>query len=83
MDRAEERALEQYPSLTSSLDRSARAHFRLGYHQAEKDLALTWIDIRNILSIADEVEQENDCNVKVKSDLCEEVLRRFMKLKDK
>jgi len=87
--RAEQKALEKYPrpelcwksNIHYDPDIGRREGFIEGYEQAEKDLAMTWIDIRNILSIADEVEQENDCNVKVKSDLCEEVLRRFLELK--
>ena len=89
--RAEQRALGAYPrpelhgnsNIHYDLDDNRREGFIEGYEQAEKDLALTWIDIRNILSIADEVEQENDCNVKVKSELCEEVLRRFNNSKAK
>ena len=46
MDKAEERALECYPSLTSSFDRSKRLAYRNGYHQAEKDTlerAIAWL----------------------------------------
>lgn len=43
----------------------------------KKDLALTWIDIRNILSIAREVEDEDDSCLLLKSELCDEILRRF------
>lgn len=55
--------------------------FRWGFEQgvdwAEKDLMLTWIDIRNILSIAREVEDENDDCPLLKSELCDEILKRF------
>lgn len=51
--------------------------YKEGYEQAQKDLALTWIDIRNILSIAREVEDENDDCLLLKSELCDEILRRF------
>lgn len=44
MTRAEERALECYPSLTSSFDRSKRLVYRNGYHQAEKDTIERVID---------------------------------------
>lgn len=58
-----------------------RAHLSKGYYwgykDAQKDLALTWIDIRNILSIAREVEDENDDCPLLKSELCDEILRRF------
>ena len=52
-------------------------YYGKGYEQAEKDHALTWIDIRNILSIAREVEDENDDCPLLKSELCDEILKRF------
>ena len=47
--------------------------FGEGYEQAEKDLELTWEDIKDIACLLDEVVGENTT---IKQD-CEEVLRRF------
>lgn len=79
MDKAEERALECYPSLTNSFDRSKRLVYRNGYHQAEKDLALTWKDVETIVhiyEIAKDVVGDYDI------ELYEEVLTRFKQLKE-
>lgn len=65
MTRAEEAAYDAYPkksavsgvSMIGNNDRDdfkfQRDIFRRGYEQAEKDLALTWQDIRRIVKIAD------------------------------
>lgn len=44
---------------------------------------LNWIDIRNILSIAREVEDENDDCPLLKCELCDEILRRFNEQRNK
>ncbi len=51
MSKAEERALKAYPikiAVREGFDENLRERkgFIKGYHQAEKDLALTWEDIR-------------------------------------
>ena len=51
MSKAEERALEAYPlELDSKTEYNSamRVGFKIGYHQAEKDLALKDIDIINV-----------------------------------
>lgn len=48
-----------------------------GYHQAEKNVALTWEDVRNIIGIYEEVEDMDSC-----SDIYGEVLNRFNKYKE-
>ena len=45
-----------------------------GYHQAEKDLALTWEDMRKIHEICEDVWEPN---VEDEKPIYEEVLRRF------
>lgn len=69
MTRAEEAALKAYPPTYTTVERHAkrvqselvdthkpvRAIFQQGYEQAEKDLALTWQDIRRIVKIADDL----------------------------
>ena len=62
MSKAEERALEAYPvSIGTYSDNcqeydtneADRATYQEGYEQAEKDNALTWEDVKRIVSIAD------------------------------
>lgn len=48
-----------------------------GYHQAEKDLALTWKDIKLIWNITDEMDNMPE------EEFYQEVLDRFNKLKGK
>lgn len=69
MTRAEEAAMKAYPPTYTTVERHAkrvqselvdthkpvRAIFQQGYEQAEKDLALTWQDIRRIVKIADDL----------------------------
>lgn len=85
MDKATKVAVEKYPHGTfdGEIGDSLRAACAVGYMQAQKDLALTWIDIRNILSIAREVEDENDDCPLLKSELCDEILKRFNEQKKK
>jgi hypothetical protein len=54
----------------------AKYFYELGYHQAEKDLELTWEDIRDILDLYDEVTSMDCC-----SDIYGEVLKRFKEKK--
>ena len=92
MSKAEERALEAYPKSIveqegiydiSSYDRNSleRKAFIKGYHQAEKDLALTWEDIHKIIDhwmcICSDFKWYN----KPLKDAFQEVLRRFNELK--
>jgi len=49
-----------------------KSGFRLGYHQAEKDLELTWEDVRDILNLYEEVIEMDFCE-----DIYGEVLKRF------
>ena len=58
------------------LDKVYREVFKLGYMQAEKDLALTWEDIRDIEQIINQVRNEYPNGIGAES-FGEEVLRRF------
>ena len=75
MSKAEDRAHECFPNEDIE-SKKARFGFLLGYHQAEKDLELTWEDVRDILNLYEEV---------IEMDFCEddygEVLKRFKDLK--
>lgn len=53
-----------------------------GYHQAEKDLALTWEDINRIEIIIKDVYRDYPHGIEVKQ-FGVEVLNRFNKLKEK
>ena len=82
MSKAEERALEAYPSTShywnAEPDRNAEARefYKQGYHQAEKDLELTWEDINDIIRIYEDIlEVESGENIYIK------VLERFKKNK--
>jgi hypothetical protein len=55
MSKAEERALEKYPYAEI-----CREKYLEGYHQAEKDLELTWEDIETILNVENDLLHE--CN---------------------
>ena len=57
MSKAEDRALEAYPVLMcyndfqmveEDINKPLREIYQEGYHQAEKDLELTWEDIKTI-----------------------------------
>ena len=86
MTRAEQRALKAYPHYTAeNLDDviKARKLFAKGYSQAEKDLALTWEDIKEIQRLLDVVWSEQEITAPIDEDtIYKEVLRRFNKAKE-
>lgn len=77
MSKAEERALEKYPYAEI-----CREKYIEGYHQAEKDLALTWEDIREICTQSVLVEFDLGRNITDERHYTE-VLNRFNKQKGK
>ena len=86
MSKAEERALERFPVHEGASKEWTEMHLKSvcteyieGYHQAEKDLELTWEDVSKIISIDQQV-----CGTMGISDYThnhqqamEEVLKRF------
>ena len=63
MSKAEERALEAFPDYKKidgryESQRNERSAYKAGYHQAEKDLELTWEDIKLLQEISHEVFAE-------------------------
>lgn len=86
MTKAEEAALKAYPDVLfpfTPLDLNAyrRGAFINGYEAAEKDLALTWEDIRKIVVLFSEVSFE--CfDTKSANEMCEETLTRFKQYKE-
>jgi hypothetical protein len=94
IDKATERALEAYPKETRDITgfvvdighpQYMRDLYIEGYHQAEKDLALTWEDMRELYIIFAEVDTEIElCKTDIKAETIgyyEEVLKRFKNLK--
>lgn len=87
--KAEQRALEAYPHYTAeNFDDviKARKFFAKGYELAEKDLALTWEDIKKISRILD-IMVDDDLKGEIpkewgEEEYYEEVLRRFNKVKE-
>lgn len=87
--KAEQRALEAYSHYTAeNLDDviKARKFFAKGYELAEKDLALTWEDMRRISRILD-IMVDDDFKGEIpeewgEEEYYEEVLRRFNKAKE-
>ena len=71
------RAEKQANRYTGYCKNDAYKHFLAGYHQAEKDLALTVDDIEIILDLYAQTSQYNDWDLKEKKEFFEEVLRRF------
>ena len=87
LSRAEEMALETYPRDEDRELNYRRANYRIayerGYKQAEKDLALTWEDIKTIEQIiATSDWYDFEINGKLLSqEFYEEVLKRFKETK--
>ena len=91
MSKAEERALEAYPIVMSQYsdnckeydsNESDRLTFIEGYHQAEKDLELTWEDLKTLDDISDDVYAECDVEIFDEKEYYQEVLKRFKAQKD-
>lgn len=84
MSKAEDRAYECFPNEDIESKR-ARFGFLLGYHQAEKDLELTWKDIADILDVTDVIANDDSMEERLKTmseeGYCQEVLKRFKDLK--
>ena len=78
MSKAEERALEKYPYAEV-----CREKYLEGYHQAERDLELTWEEIYSILYFEREVLREFGNEEHSNEEVCKEVLKRFKKIKQK
>ena len=80
MSKAEEKALKEYPQNivtdyngSHDLNYYKRVLYQQGYHQAEKDLELTWEDIKTIDKLLNQcVDYSNPY---------QEVLKRFKEMK--
>ena len=84
MSKAEERAKERYWLEPSNIETQEKyAAYVEGFHQAEKDLELSWEDMRELYIIFAEVDTEIElCKTDIKAETLgyyQEVLRRFKK----
>ena len=92
MSKAEDRALEAYPILMcyndfqmveEDINKPLRKMYQEGYHQAEKDLELTWQDIELIVNIdKDTNNEESIIGVRNNKEHYQEVLKRFKEWKE-
>ena len=80
MSKAEERYLEHFQD-GRVRNCSSKEAFLLGYHQAEKDLELTWEDIAGILDVTDVIANDDSMEERLKNmseeEYCQEGLKRF------
>lgn len=94
ISRAKEAALKAYPPLSVAsvcldgttpvdLNTGARKRFIEGYETAEKDLALTWEDMRKIIRIDEEMMDDPEAHPEWMEEqpFYEEMLRRFKEAK--
>lgn len=83
MSKAEEKSWE-WASKNKLDPYSMGQAYAEGYHQAEKDLELSWEDISTLREILDGVEQEFRKGLHEDKDYigyCQEVLKRFKETK--
>lgn len=92
MSKAEEKGYEAYPvsfyeGTTVDVNEMPRYVFVEGYQQAEKDLELTWEDIRELYIVFAEVDSEIEfCKTDIKGETIgyyQEALKRFKSIKRK
>ena len=84
MSKAEERALERFPVHEGASEEWIEVHLKdicgdyiEGYHQAEKDLELSWEDIKKIYFLFKDVLNEWYGHKFSDEGICREVLKRF------
>ena len=72
-------------SVFNEVQEAKQVYFIEGYHQAEKDLELTWEDMRELYIIFAEVDAEIElCKTDIKAETIgyyQEVLKRFREMK--
>lgn len=79
MSKAEERYLEHFQD-GRLRNCSSKEAFLLGYHQAKKDLELTWKDMECIIKHYQDIMAEKS-RVFVRAEDYQELLKRFKDLK--
>ena len=87
MSKVEEEAIKRYPKIGLYDNLMKREGFIEGYHQAEKDLELSWEDIKEICDITFEEACRLQRNMKsshiYKEQHYQEVLKRFKEKKER
>lgn len=85
MSKAEEEAIKRYPKIGLYDNLMKRKGFIEGYQQAEKDLELTWEDMRELHIIFESLDVDIELSrSKLREETLgyyEEVLKRFKELK--
>ena len=92
MSKSEAAALVAYPvkmgtfyesdvHYNADLNKANRLKFIEGYEQAEKDLALSWEDMRTIFSIVGRVSEKHLFDGTSDQEVYEEVLKEFKEAK--
>ena len=69
-------------SVFNEAQEAKQAYFIEGYHQAEKDLELTWEEIYSILYFEREVLREFGNEEHSNEEVCKEVWKRFKEQRD-
>ena len=83
MSKANERAKERYWLEPCNIDTQNKYHAYIeGYHQAEKDLELTWKDLATIEKLGDNFVKQNHTPMS-DEEFFKEVLKRFKDFKEK
>lgn len=85
MDKAEERALERFPTYEGASKQWIQLYLNYdpcksyieGYHQAEKDLALTWEDMMLISGIMEDLLNSKESVDMDEVEYWTETLKRF------
>ena len=70
-------------SVFNEAQEAKQAYFIEGYHQAEKDIELTWRDLKTLDDISDDVYAECDVEMFDEIEYYQEVLKRFKNFKEK
>jgi hypothetical protein len=88
MSKAEEKAKEYAEKFILTVDHQSDVEeaYYDGYHQAEKDLELTWKDIEKITDIWDDLHEDETVYIKTGYDTPEfykEILKQFKNYKEK
>lgn len=85
MSKAEELAEKAYPKIGLYDNLMKRKGFIEGYHQAERDLELTWEEISTLRQIFFDYNRQirNGMSIPNDEDYCKEILKRFKAMKEK
>ena len=92
MSKAEEKSLKAYPKKIEwvgnqwdgapfDVNSESRAAYKQGYYQAEKDLELSWEDVKKINDIATDMSSKFEWQSVSVEQYFKEVLKRFKKIK--